>query len=232
MIKIRKSEERGAANYGWLDTKHTFSFNTYYDPAHVHFRTLRVINDDIVGPGAGFGTHPHRDMEILTWVLDGALEHKDSTGGGSVITPGKIQRMTAGSGIQHSEFNHSETEPVRLLQIWIFPDTKGLTPGYEETVFPDEALENKLVEVASPTPANGAVKIHQDAKLLVSRLTPGHTVEHSLAEGRSAWLQVAKGSVSLNGTPLKEGDGAAITAESALTISAETKAEVLLFDLA
>lgn len=232
MITVRKSEDRGHANHGWLDTKHTFSFNTYYDPKHVHFRSLRVINDDIVVGGQGFGLHPHEDMEILTWVLDGAIEHKDSSGGGGVIRPGELQHMTAGSGIYHSEFNPSPTDSVRLLQIWIIPDKTGLEPGYEQKAFTPEELNGKLAEVASPAPTAGGLKIHQDVKLFVSRLTEGQQVNHDLGTGRHAWLQVAKGGVELNGTALKEGDGAAVSNENALAIKASKDAEILLFDLA
>ncbi|MDX2180255.1 MAG: pirin family protein [Bryobacteraceae bacterium] len=231
MITVRKSEDRGHADHGWLKTYHTFSFNTYYDPAHTHFRTLRVINDDVVLGGQGFGMHPHKDMEILTWVLDGALEHADSQGGKGVIRPGEIQRMSAGTGIFHSEYNHSKTDAVRLLQIWLFPETKGLKPGYEQKAFSDEELTGKFTEVASPNPVNGAVKIHQDAKLLVARLRGGDTASHELAPGRSGWLQVAKGSVTLNGVELQEGDGAAIQNEVRAEVAAKAPAEVLLFDL-
>jgi len=232
MITVRKSEDRGHADHGWLKTYHTFSFNTYYDPAHTHFRTLRVINDDVVTGGQGFGMHPHKDMEILTWVLDGAIEHADSQGGKGVIRPGEIQRMSAGTGIFHSEYNHSKTEPLRLLQIWLFPEKKGLTPGYEQKAFEHSELSGKFAEVASPNPTNGAVKIHQDAKLLVARLENGETATHALALGRAGWLQVAKGEVRLNGVALKEGDGASIVAEDSVAVSAAAPAEVLLFDLA
>ncbi len=232
MITVRKAKDRGHANHGWLDTWHTFSFATYYDPKHVSFRSLRVINDDLIAPKMGFGTHPHQDMEILTWVLDGALAHKDSSGGGGIIRPGELQHMSAGSGIRHSEFNASETEPVRLLQIWIYPERNGLRPSYSQKAFADTLLRNQLHEVASPSPAEGAIRINQDARLLVSRLDPQATVTHTPGEKRYAWLQVAKGSVTLNGIELDAGDGAAIEAESALTITGRTSAEVLLFDLA
>jgi hypothetical protein len=232
MITIRRSAERGQANYGWLDTKHTFSFNTYYDPKHVHFRTLRVINDDIVQGGQGFDTHPHKDMEILTWVLDGALEHKDSTGGGGIVRPGEIQYMSAGRGIFHSEYNASPTEPVRLIQIWIFPDKKGIAPSYGQKSFAAEQLSGKLLEVAGPNPPEGSARINQDARLLIGRFTPGESARLDLAEGRGAWVQVAKGRIELNGQTLEEGDGAAIESEKALDLKALANAEVMVFDLA
>jgi redox-sensitive bicupin YhaK (pirin superfamily) len=232
MIQVRKSEDRGRANYGWLDTKYTFSFNTYYDPKHVHFRSLRVINDDIVAGGQGFGMHPHQDMEILTWVLDGAVEHKDTTGGGGVIRPGELQYMSAGKGLMHSEFNASKTEPVRLLQIWILPDKKGVEPNYGQMAFTPEQLSGRLAEVASPDPKEGGARIHQNAKMFVSRLSDGQEVTHDLAEGRHAWLQIAKGNVELNGVALKEGDGARVSEETVLKIRSAGPSEVLLFDLA
>jgi hypothetical protein len=226
MIAVRKSEDRGRADYGWLDTKYTFSFNTYYDPKHVHFRNLRVINDDVVQGGQGFGMHPHENMEILTWVLDGALEHKDSAGGGGVVRPGELQYMSAGTGIFHSEFNHSKTEPVRLLQIWLLPTAKGLKPNYGQKSFAAEDLSGQLKEVAGPD------TIHADARLFVSRLGEGQAVEHTLAAGRHSWVQVAKGEVELNGVALREGDGAAISGEERLAIKGSTASEILLFDLA
>ncbi|HEV2175972.1 MAG TPA: pirin family protein [Terriglobia bacterium] len=232
MIKVRKSGDRGHADYGWLDTHYTFSFNTYYDPAHMQFRDLRVINEDRVAAGRGFGTHPHEDMEILTYVLEGALEHKDSMGTGSVIRPGDVQRMSAGTGITHSEFNPSRTEPVHLMQIWILPEREGLKPSYEQKTFADEEKRNRLRLVAARDAREGAVKIHADADLYAGKLDPGAQVSHALAPGRHAWVQVARGSVELNGTPLEAGDGAAVSDEWQLHIKADAASEVLLFDLA
>jgi redox-sensitive bicupin YhaK (pirin superfamily) len=232
MITIRQSEERGHARYDWLDTYHTFSFDTYHDPRFMNFRALRVINEDRVAPGQGFGMHPHRDMEIITYVLEGALEHRDSLGNGSVIRPGDGQRMSAGRGIRHSEFNASQSEPVHLLQVWIMPEEKGLEPGYEQKAFPAEEKRGKLRLIAARAPKNGAVKIHQDVNLYVAQLAPGEQVEHTLAAERHAWLQVAKGAVALNGKALGQGDGAAVSEETKLAIQAKEDAEVLLFDLA
>jgi redox-sensitive bicupin YhaK (pirin superfamily) len=232
MITVRRSEERGGANHSWLDTRHTFSFDSYYDPRFMGFRSLRVINEDVVQPGEGFPTHPHRDMEIITYVLDGALEHRDSLGNGSVIRPGDGQRMSAGTGIRHSEANASPTEPVHLLQIWILPAQHGIQPGYEQKSFPDEEKRGKLRLIASPDAANGAVTIHQDARLYVALLAKGQAVEHKLAPGRYAWLQVARGEVELNGKRLQQGDGAAVQQEQALRIEAKQDgSEILLFDL-
>ena len=233
MITIRKSQERGGGDHGWLNTKHTFSFDTYYDPRHMHFRALRVINEDIVQPGTGFPTHPHRDMEIITYVLQGALEHKDSLGNGSIIRPGDGQLMSAGTGILHSEANASKTEPVHLLQIWIMPESKGIKPGYEQKAFPEEEKHGELKLIAAHGGQNGAVNVHQDVSLYVSLLDQKQKVEHSLAPGRHAWLQVAKGAVELNGKPLNQGDGAAISDEQKLGIAgAQNGSEILLFDLA
>jgi len=235
MITIRPAKERGHANHGWLDTYHTFSFADYYDPKNVHFRTLRVINEDRVAPGYGFGTHPHNDMEIITYVLNGALAHKDSMGNGSAIVPGEVQRMSAGTGVLHSEFNHSNDEEVHLYQIWIFPEKKGIEPSYEQKFFSDEEKLNRLRVIASPTAEDGAVKIHQDARLLATILEEGKSVTHELKKGRGAWIQVASGSVNLNGKTLTAGDGAAISDEEKLTLTGNAngkKAEVLLFDLA
>ncbi len=232
MITVRPSQERGGGDFGWLNTRHTFSFDTYYDPKWTHFRTPRVINEDWVQPGRGFPTHPHRDMEIITYVLEGALEHRDSLGTGSVIRPGDGQRMSAGRGIQHSEANPSKTEPVHLYQIWIFPEAKGLEPSYEQKQFPAEEKQGRLRVIASRDGREGSVKIHQDAALYVSLLKPGEQVEHQLGSGRHAWLQVARGSVELNGKKLGEGDGAGASEESKLTIKAGSDSEVLLFDLA
>lgn len=232
MITLRHSAERGGGNHGWLNTKHSFSFSDYYDPKHMGFRSLRVINEDWVQPGHGFPTHPHRDMEIITYVLEGALEHKDSLGTGSVIRPGDGQRMSAGTGIRHSEANPSREEPVHLLQIWIIPDRPGHKPGYEQREFPVQGKRGKLRLIASPDGKDGSVTIHQDAKLYVSLLEGGEAVEHKLAVGRHAWLQLAKGSVDLNGKRLNQGDGAAISEEEKLQIKGNERAEVLLFDLA
>lgn len=232
MINIRPSNQRGGGDYGWLNTRHSFSFDQYYDPRHMGFRSLRVINEDFVAPGSGFPTHPHRDMEIITYVLQGALEHKDSLGTGSVIRPGDGQRMSAGRGIRHSEANPSTTDPVHLLQIWIMPKEAGIEPSYEQKAFPEEEKRGKLCVIASPDGRDGSVTINQDASLYVTLLAPGQQVAHDLAKGRHAWLQVAKGAVELNGKPLKQGDGAAVSDESKLTIKATEDAEVLLFDLA
>jgi quercetin 2,3-dioxygenase len=232
MISIRHSNERGGGDYGWLNTRHTFSFDQYNDPRFMGFRSLRVINEDVVAPGGGFPTHPHRDMEIITYVLEGALQHKDSLGTGSVIRPGDGQRMSAGTGIRHSEMNASTREPVHLLQIWIMPDSRGHEPGYEQKAFPHEEKRGKLRLLASPDGADGSVTIHQDARLYVSLLSPGDEVTHRLAKGRYAWLQVAKGAVELNGKPLQQGDGAAVSDEPTLSVKGTKDAEVLLFDLA
>lgn len=233
MINIRRSEERGHFDHGWLKTYHTFSFADYYDPKHVHFRSLRVINEDFVAPGRGFGMHPHRDMEIITYVLDGELAHKDSMGNGSVIRRDEVQRMTAGSGVMHSEFNHSGDGPIHLLQIWIFPEKKGLQPGYEQRVYPESQKAGKLLLIASRTARDGSVQIHQDADLYASVLTEGQEVTHTLGPGRDGWLQLARGTVMLNGQLLKSGDGAAISGETQIKVRGDSeKAEFLLFDLA
>jgi len=232
MISIRHSEERGGGDYGWLNTHHTFSFNTYHDPMFMGFRSLRVINEDYVAPGQGFPTHPHRDMEIITYVLDGALEHKDSLGTGSRIRPGDGQRMSAGSGIRHSEANPSKTEGAHFLQIWILPDQQGIKPSYEQKAFATEEKRGKLRLIASPTGIEGSVTIHQDAKLYVTLLAPGETVTHQMEPDRHAWIQIAKGSVELNGKVLNQGDGAAVSDEEQLRIKGTEDAEVLLFDLA
>lgn len=232
MISIRRSAERGGGDFGWLNTRHSFSFDRYYNPRFMGFRSLRVINEDRVQPGEGFPTHPHRDMEIITYILEGALEHKDSLGTGSVIRPGDGQRMSAGTGIRHSEFNPSKTDPAHLLQIWILPDRPGHTPGYEQKQFPSEEKRGKLRLIASPDGKDGSVTIHQDASLYVSLLAPGQEVTHELGKGRYAWLQVAKGGVELNGQALNQGDGAAVSDESRLAIHASEDSEVLLFDLA
>jgi hypothetical protein len=233
MIDIRKAHDRGHAHHGWLDTWHTFSFADYQDPAHVHFRALRVMNEDRVAPGRGFGTHPHHDMEIVTYVLEGALEHQDSMGNGEVLRPGEFQRMSAGTGITHSEFNPSPTEPVHLYQIWLFPERKGITPSYEQKRFPDEGRRDRLQLVASPDAAEESLLIHQDARIYLAALGAERPVRHDLAAGRHAWLQVLRGAVTLNGQPLQTSDGAAVSDEAALTVEATTQAaELMLFDLA
>jgi redox-sensitive bicupin YhaK (pirin superfamily) len=232
MLTIRKAEERGGGDYGWLRTRHTFSFNTYYDPKHTHFRALRVINDDVVQPGQGFGTHPHNDMEILTWVLEGGLAHRDSTGGGGVIRPGEIQRMSAGTGLTHSEFNASAEEPVHFYQMWIFPDRKGHTPSYEQRAYADAELRGQLRLVAGPAADEGGTVIHQDARLYVARLGPGDVVERAIEAGRHAWVQVVKGRAEVNGQALGEGDGAALSSEDRITIRGLAESEILVFDLA
>jgi redox-sensitive bicupin YhaK (pirin superfamily) len=231
MITIRKAGERGHFDFGWLNTYHSFSFGDYYDPKHTRFRTLRVINEDFVQPGHGFPTHGHRDMEIVTYILQGALEHRDSMGTGSIIRRGDAQRMSAGTGVTHSEANPSPEKPVHLLQIWIFPAEQNLQPEYEEKKFSDDEKRNRLRLIVSPDGSDGSVKIHQDAKIFASLLDDRQEVVHSIEEGRSAWLQVAAGSVKLNDVALKQGDGAAISQESKLQITAEGPAEVLLFDL-
>jgi quercetin 2,3-dioxygenase len=230
MIRIRKADERGHFNHGWLDTYHTFSFADYYDPEFMGFRALRVINEDRVEPGRGFGTHSHRDMEIVTYVLEGELEHRDNMGTGSVIRPGEVQRMSAGTGVLHSEVNPSRNKPVHLLQIWILPQRRGIKPEYEQKTFPADARNGKLRLVASHDGAEGSLTIHQDAKLFAGSLRDGDTVRYELKPGRYAWLQVARGTVDINGKKLTAGDGAAIEDEPSLTLSGKD-AEVLLFDL-
>jgi redox-sensitive bicupin YhaK (pirin superfamily) len=231
MITIRPSAERGVTNFGWLDSKHSFSFGDYVDYDQMGFHSLRVINDDKVGPGGGFPTHPHRDMEIITWVLSGALEHKDSLGTGSVIRAGDLQRMTAGTGIQHSEFNASKTEPVHLLQIWIYPEKRGLTPGYAQKSFPVAERKGQLMLVASRDGRDGSISFHQDASVYAAALGPGQRVTHTLAPGRAAWVQVATGAMTLNGRRLNTGDGAAVTDEQQLVLVGVEDGEALLFDL-
>jgi len=227
MIQVRKANERGHANHGWLDSWHTFSFADYRDARHMGFSALRVINEDRVTPGEGFPTHPHRDMEIITYVLEGALEHKDSLGTGSVIRPGEVQRMSAGTGIRHSEFNHSQSEPVHFLQIWILPNVQGANPSYEQKRI---ELDGRLQLVASPDGGEGSVTIHQDARVYAARLNGGK-MGHALAPGRHAWLQIARGAVRFNGAELHAGDGAGIEGETDLRLAADGSAEVLLFDL-
>ena len=232
MITVRKAQERGHANHGWLDSFHTFSFAGYYDPKHMGFGDLRVINDDVVQPKRGFATHSHEDMEIVTYVLEGALEHKDSLGTGSVIRPGDVQRMSAGTGVTHSEFNHSASELVHLLQIWILPERDGLQPSYEQKHFSEDERRGRLRLVASRDGRDGAVTINQDVSVYASRLSPGTKVSHALAPGRFAWMHVARGTASFNGEPFEAGDGAAVSDERELTLIGSAPAEILLFDLA
>ena len=233
MITIRSADERGAANFGWLDSRHTFSFGNYYDPKHMGFSALRVINEDKVQPGEGFGTHGHRDMEIISYVLEGALEHKDSIGNGSIIRPGDVQRMSAGAGIMHSEYNASKTDPVHLLQIWILPDQRGLEPSYEQTHFAGEEKQGRLRLVGSQEGRDGSVTIHQDVDLYATSLSEGDQVSHPIANGRLVWVQVARGAVSLNDQLLTAGDGAAISEEDKIILTgAADKVEVLIFDMA
>lgn len=229
MLQIRPSKERGHNKLSWLDTRFTFSFDQYYDPNHVQFRALRVLNEDVVAPGQGFGMHPHRDMEILTWILEGAIEHRDSSGGSGVIRPGELQHMSAGTGVMHSEFNPSKKDPAHLLQIWLLPERKGLKPEYEQLSFTDEELRNQFHHVAGP---KAPVTIHQDADLFIARLDKGAEAKHSLRDSRHAWLQVARGAVRLNGSTLEAGDGVAVSNEKEVGIEAKEPAEVLLFDLA
>jgi len=232
MSRIRKAAERGHFNHGWLDTYHTFSFGDYYDPAHMSFRSLRVFNDDRVQPGQGFGMHGHRDMEIVTYVLEGALEHKDSMGNGSIIRAGELQRMTAGTGVRHSEFNPSDTEWVHLYQIWLLPERKGLEPSYQELALGEDEKRGRFRLVASPDGADGSMTIHQDVCLFLASLLPGQSVGREIEPGRAAWLQVLQGSVNILGTTLSVGDGAAVTDENTLSVQAIVSSEVLLFDLA
>ena len=232
MISVRKAEDRGVSRISWLDSKHTFSFSDYYDPQHMGFRSLRVINDDTVAAAGGFGTHGHRDMEIITYVLDGALAHSDSLGTGSVIRPGDVQKMSAGSGIRHSEFNHSQTDPVHFLQIWVVPDRGGVAPGYQQLNFPRESKVGKLLLVASNEKREDIIHIQQDAKMYVTVLeSADQRVTHLLTAGRHAWIHVATGSVTVNGQTLKAGDGAAVKDEAKIEISGSPSGEVLLFDL-
>ena len=232
MITVRRSEDRGHAEHGWLESYHTFSFAGYHDPRFMGFRQLRVINEDRVQPGRGFGTHGHQDMEIVSYVLEGALAHRDSLGNGSTIRPGDVQRMSAGTGVTHSEFNDSKTELVHFLQIWIQPARNRLAPSYEERAFPAEKRRNQWRLVVSPDGRYGSVSIHQDATLHATLLEPGATLTHALAPDRHAWLQVARGALTVNGTLLAEGDGAAVSGESKLDVRADGAAAALLFDLA
>jgi redox-sensitive bicupin YhaK (pirin superfamily) len=231
MINVRQASERGHFDFGWLDTHHTFSFGDYYDPRFMGFRSLRVINEDFVHPGHGFPTHGHRDMEIITYILEGALKHSDSMGNGSVIRPGDVQRMSAGTGVRHSEANESDAESVHLLQIWIMPAEYNIAPGYEQKFFGDEEKRGRLRLVASSDGRDGSVTIHQDASVYAALVEPAQEVTHKLPTGRGAWLQVARGAVELNGHALSQGDGAAASEEGSLTITGREPAEVLLFDL-
>lgn len=232
MLQLRPSEARGHANFGWLDSRHSFSFGHYHDPAHMGFGPLRVINEDRVAPAAGFDTHGHADMEIISYVLDGALEHKDSLGTGSVIRPGDVQRMSAGNGVRHSEFNASQTDPVHFLQIWVIPERKGLEPSYDQRHFPEEERRNTLKLVASGTPRDGALKIHQDADIHASLLDAGQQLVFTPEAGRRQWLQLASGELSVNGEQLRRGDGLAIQDEPSIRIEALDASEFLLFDMA
>ena len=232
MIHIRKSAERGEADHGWLQTRFTFSFADYYDSKHTHFRTLRVMNDDRIAGGGGFPTHPHRDMEIVTYVLDGALAHRDSMGNGSVIRPGDVQYMSAGTGVAHSEFNASDKQPVHMYQIWMLPDQKNYAPAYDQRHFSDQEKRGKLRLVVSADGRDGSVKIRQDNELYATVLARGESVQHEMRPNRHAYVQVARGSVKLNGRELETGDGAAVSGEKSLQLTGVVDAEVLLFDLA
>jgi quercetin 2,3-dioxygenase len=231
MIAFHDRMARGQSRTGWLDSRHTFSFGQYHDPAHMGFRSLRVINEDRVIPGAGFPRHGHSDMEIISYVLEGALEHKDSLGNGTVIRPGDVQRMSAGTGILHSEFNPSKVDPVHFLQMWIIPDRAGLPPSYEQKAFPIEERRGRLRLVAGPDSRGSTITVHQDARLFVANLEVNERVVHEIERGRGIWLQLARGIVTVNGTEMREGDGAAVEDEPAIAIEADTDAEFLLFDL-
>jgi quercetin 2,3-dioxygenase len=232
MITVRRAHERGSTQTAWLDSRHTFSFNQYYDPRYTGFRDLVVINEDHVAPGKGFGTHGHRNMEIISYVVEGGLAHRDSTGISSVIRPGDVQRMSAGTGVRHSEFNPSDTEPTHFLQIWIQPEQDGLPPSYEQRPFPQADRRGTLRLVASRDGQDGSVTVHQDVRLYVGTLATGEALVHHLGDDRHAWVQVIRGAVRLNGTSLTAGDGAAISKETVLQIHATEAAELLLFDLA
>lgn len=232
MIQIRKADERGHANHGWLDSHHTFSFASYYDPAHMGFRKLRVINEDRVAPGAGFGEHPHRDMEILSYVIDGALEHRDSMGNSSVIRPGEIQRMSAGTGVVHSEYNHSKADQVHFLQIWIETAKNGIRPGYEQKRFDNRLKPGNLELIASRDGGDESITVHQDVAIYAGKLSAGDSTRYTIPEGRHAWVQVVRGEVDLNGQRLSQSDGAAISDLSHLDIEAGKDSELLVFDLA
>ena len=232
MMELRRAEDRGHAEHGWLDSWHSFSFADYYDPNHMQFRALRVVNEDRVQPGRGFGTHSHRDMEIISYVLEGALAHKDSIGNGSVIRPGSVQRMSAGTGVQHSEFNASSTEQVHFLQIWFMPNVTGIPPDYEEKYFDDVEKRGKLRLIASPDGADGSVKIHADVKLFAGLVDGGERVERTVAQSCFVYVHVAHGSISVNGTLLRAGDAARLAGENSLVLEQGEKAEVLVFELA
>ncbi|MBD2328867.1 pirin family protein [Alkalinema sp. FACHB-956] len=232
MLTLRRSHDRGHANHGWLDSYHTFSFANYYDPAHMQYRSLRVINEDYIAAGMGFGSHPHRDMEIVTYVLEGALEHKDSLGNGAIMRPGDVQRMTAGTGIVHSEFNPSAEEPTHLLQIWILPEQANLEPSYEQKYFPPEARSGKLRLIASRDGRDGSVVVHQDMNLYAALLQAGEQIQHPVSADRHFWVQVARGTVQINGEVLEAGDAAAIDNVTTLGAIAQADAEFLVFDLA
>ena len=232
MITVRKSEDRGYNKIDWLESRHSFSFGDYYDPAFESFGPLRVINEDWIKGGAGFPPHPHRDMEIVTYILGGAIAHKDSTGGGGTIRPGEIQRMSAGSGIVHAEFNASATETCHLLQIWIMPSKRGIQPGYEQKRIDPDSVHNKFARIAAPEPRENEVRLVQDAEIWTAKLDADVEAIHSLAQGRKAWLQVAKGEVALDGQVLKAGDAAAITDQASIAVRSKEASEVLLFDLA
>ncbi len=232
MLTLRKSDQRGHADHGWLDTYHTFSFGGYRDPKHMGFRSLRVLNEDRVKPGHGFPEHEHDNMEIISYVVRGALEHKDSLGTGSVIRPGDVQRMTAGAGVSHSEFNPSKTEAVHFLQIWLFPEKRGIEPSYEQKNFPLGERTGKLRLVASRDGAEGSLRVHQDVKLFAAVLKPGDSVRHELGGGRHAWVQVIRGAIGVNGQELSAGDGASLSDEELVTIAAKSESELLVFDLA
>lgn len=232
MLDIIRSEDRGGADHGWLQAKHTFSFAEYHNPERVHFGSLRVINEDRIAPGQGFGTHPHRDMEIVTYIIKGAIQHKDSMGNGTIIRAGEVQRMTAGTGVMHSEFNHSQEDELHLLQIWIFPERKNLEPGYEQTLFSREAKLNQLKLIGSRDGRNGSVTIHQDVDLYASVLEEGQNVTLDDVTDRRVFIQVISGNIDVNGSQLAAGDGAQIREASAVNIIAEDEAELLLFNLA
>ncbi|MEZ6047091.1 MAG: pirin family protein [Planctomycetaceae bacterium] len=231
MLTLRRAADRGHADHGWLDTYHTFSFSSYFDPRQMRFRSLRVMNEDHVAPGRGFGTHPHDNMEIVTYILEGALEHQDSMGNGEVLRPGEFQRMTAGTGITHSEFNPSHEEPVHLYQIWLLPSEEDLEPSYEQKAFPLEGRTNQFQLVASPTAAAGSLLIHQDARIYLANLDPGKSLTYSMQPDRHAWLQVLRGSLELNGEQLQTSDGVAISEEQELQLKSAAGTEVMLFDL-
>ncbi|MGE0609300.1 MAG: pirin family protein [Pirellulales bacterium] len=231
MLTMRRADERGFFDHGWLRTHHTFSFGEYHDPAFMRFRSLRVMNEDYVAPGQGFGMHPHRDMEIVTYVLSGELEHQDSMGHGEVLRPGEFQRMSAGTGIRHSEFNPSPDVPVHLYQVWLLPRERGLEPGYEQKAFPVDEKQGRLRIVASPDGREGSLTINQDARIYLATLDAGQRITHELAPGRHAWLQLLRGALDLNGKAMAAGDGAAMSDETVLSLSATSPAEVMLFDL-